>query len=99
MIQSGKKTIIGIIGIGKWGQNLLRNFAALETCEIKYVCDGDQARLDKFSKEYPSTRFITEIDLLLKDNAVEAIVIATPLKIQRGSGSPVRVIAIAPAAR
>jgi kynurenine formamidase len=28
-----------------------------------------------------------------------AIVIATPLKIQRGSGSPVRVIAVAPAAR
>jgi kynurenine formamidase len=28
-----------------------------------------------------------------------AIVIATPLKIQRGSGSPVRVIAIAPVAR
>jgi kynurenine formamidase len=42
---------------------------------------------------------LTQLANVDKLPATGAIVIATPLKIQRGSGSPVRVIAIAPAGR
>ncbi len=69
---------IGIVGLGYWGPNWLRNFAALEGCELRWGCDLSKDRTAKFARQYPATRFTENVDNLLKDKSLDAIVIATP---------------------
>ena len=37
---------LAVIGAGYWGPNLIRNFAGIEACDLKVVCDRDPARLE-----------------------------------------------------
>lgn len=74
------KTIptIAIIGLGYWGPNLLRNFASLDECHVKYGCDKNKERLLRFQKQYPSVTFTTNADDIWNDPEVDGVVIATP---------------------
>ncbi|MFP4056413.1 MAG: Gfo/Idh/MocA family protein [Candidatus Brocadiia bacterium] len=69
---------LALIGTGNWGKNLLRNYAQLPGARLKYCCDLDEARLQAFREQYPETRFTTDVDALLGDPQVEAVVIAAP---------------------
>jgi predicted dehydrogenase len=70
---------IGIVGLGYWGPNLLRNFCALEgECTVKYGCDLRKETLKKMRKRYPAVTYTQDVNDLLKDKNLTAIVIATP---------------------
>jgi predicted dehydrogenase len=69
---------VAIVGLGYWGPNWLRNFSALDECEVAYACDLSDARLKKFSRMYPGTTFTKSYDEVLADSTVQAVVIATP---------------------
>ena len=58
MNQKRKKTIIGQVGLGRWGKNLLRNFSSLPDTLVKYACDLSPSCLDGLKGEYPSTIFV-----------------------------------------
>ena len=73
-----KKTSVGIVGLGYWGPNWLRNFSALEGCTLKVGCDLSKERCAKFSRLYPGTTFTSRYEDLLGDPSLDAIVIATP---------------------
>ena len=47
---------IGVAGLGYWGPNLARNFAAISGCELAWLCDEDDAVRDKLARAYPSAR-------------------------------------------
>ena len=32
---------VGVAGLGYWGPNLARNFAAIPGCQLAWLCDGD----------------------------------------------------------
>ncbi len=61
------------VGAGYWGRNLLRNFLALESAEVVAVCDTDSC----VRQAYSHLRTTDSYGKLLRDPAVEAIVIAT----------------------
>lgn len=69
---------VGIVGLGYWGPNLLRNFAALPDCTVKYGCDLEPQNLEKMRRKYPAVSYTTDFSDLLKDKDLTAIVIATP---------------------
>ena len=69
---------VGIVGLGYWGPNLLRNFAALPGCTVQYGCDLLPKNLEKLRKTYPAVTYTQSFDDLLKDKDLTAIVIATP---------------------
>lgn len=73
-----KMISVGIVGLGYWGPNWLRNFAALDGASLIYGCDLNKDRLAKFARQYPAIRFTNRLDDLLKDTSLDAIVIATP---------------------
>lgn len=73
-----KPVNIGIIGLGYWGPNWLRNFASLSRCTVKYGCDLSKERCQKFSALYPSITFTQSVDDLLSDTTLDAVIIATP---------------------
>jgi predicted dehydrogenase len=68
---------IAQVGIGQWGKNLVRNFAELG--DLTWLCDADPARLTEFGARYPSARITADVDELLADDAVDAVVVATPV--------------------
>lgn len=73
-----KRLTVGIVGLGYWGPNWLRNFSALD-CNVLYGCDLSKERCEKFAKQYPATTFTQTLNDLLADLALDAVVIATPV--------------------
>ena len=70
-------TQVAVVGVGGWGKNLARNYHQISDCSLKYVCDLDQAKLNKIQAQLPGTDLITNFDELLQDQALDAIIIAT----------------------
>jgi predicted dehydrogenase len=76
---SAEITNIGVIGLGHWGPNLARNFAALPDAAVTWLCDGNPAALDRQRPGHPSARTTDSIDDLLADDELDAVVIAAPV--------------------
>ena len=70
---------IGVVGLGYWGPNLIRNLSDLEVAEVRWICDLDQSRLEKYGRRYPSVSRTKDFADLLADPELEAVVIATPV--------------------
>ncbi len=70
---------VGIVGYGYWGKNLVRNFNALDTCDLVYVCEKNASLAEKCTKLYPNIKVVSDYAILLNDDTVDAIVIATPV--------------------
>ena len=70
---------IGVAGLGYWGPNLARNFAALPGCELAWCCDPSEAARARWAAAFPHARFTAELDDLLADDALDAVVVATPV--------------------
>ncbi len=70
-------TSVGVVGLNYWGPNLVRNFH--DIADLTWVCDLDQTHLDAIAARYPSARATTSFDELLADDALDAVVIATPV--------------------
>ncbi len=68
--------MIGCIGAGYWGRNLVRNFDALKA--LSWVCDADRARRDELAAAYPRARVTDSVDQVLSDPGVTGVAIATP---------------------
>jgi predicted dehydrogenase len=74
----GKKPVLGMIGCGYWGPNLLRNYAALDGAQLKVVADQSEERRRYVSKSYPQVQVVEDGETVLADPEVSAVVIATP---------------------
>ena len=70
-------TNVGVVGLNYWGPNLVRNFDAL--ADLTWVCDLDETHLTPVAERYPQARATTSFDELLADDALDAVVIATPV--------------------
>jgi predicted dehydrogenase len=71
---------IGVIGYGYWGPNLVRNFQECPDAAVRAVCDADPARLAQASRRYPAVAVTTDPAELVANPAVDAVVIATPVR-------------------
>ncbi len=70
---------IGVVGLGYWGPNLARNFASLPGCELAWCCDAAEEVRARVQDRFPGSRFTGDLDDLLGDAALDAIVLATPV--------------------
>ena len=70
---------VGVAGLGYWGPNLARNFAAVEGCELTWCCDASAEARERWRPSFPSARFTGELDDLLNDPELDAVVLATPV--------------------
>ncbi len=69
---------LGVIGLGYWGPNLVRNFLAQQEVTSVIGCDNDNKRLDNIKKKFPSVEVTNNFNDLIKDST-DAIAIATPV--------------------
>ncbi len=70
---------VGVVGLGYWGPNLVRNFYELPEAEVAWVCDLDQERLDRIGQRYPGIPLTTSFAQILADDSVDAVALATPV--------------------
>lgn len=68
------------MGCGYWGPNLIRNFRSLPDCVVKTICDKDEGRLKQLKSLYPEVHAETDFDRMLADTAIEAVVVAAPVR-------------------
>jgi predicted dehydrogenase len=70
---------IGVIGYGYWGPNLVRNFAETPGARVVAVSDLRSQRLAEIHGRYPTITTTTDYRDVLRNPAVDAVVIATPV--------------------
>jgi predicted dehydrogenase len=70
-------TRIGVVGLGYWGPNLARNFDRLPGAELRWICDQSQEARERFAPAFREARVSGDVDELLGDPELDAVVIAT----------------------
>jgi len=78
-VSRGDAVCIGVVGLGYWGPNLARNFASIPGAELRWACDGRASIRERMAPRHPGTRFTGELDDLLGDPDLDAVVLATPV--------------------
>jgi len=68
-----------VVGVGYWGPNLVRNLIEHKGADVAYVCDRDQAALARIKQRYPWIPTTTTLELVLGEDGVDAVAIATPV--------------------
>jgi predicted dehydrogenase len=74
-----RPVVVGVVGLGYWGPNLLRVLADDPAVEVAWICDTDKSRLAAMHRRYPAARVATDVRTVLVDPAVEAVALATPV--------------------
>ena len=67
---------VAVIGAGRWGKNLARNFYQLKV--LHTICDTNEALLDQHQHSYPDIKLTTNFKAVLDNAAITQVVIAAP---------------------
>jgi protoporphyrinogen oxidase/predicted dehydrogenase len=70
---------VGVVGLGYWGPNLVRNFSESPIFEVAWACDMRPEALDAVKRRYPGIACTTQVEDVLRDPDVDAVAIATPV--------------------
>jgi predicted dehydrogenase len=77
--QKSRKIKLGIVGLGYWGPNLLRNFLKINQAQVVLVCDQDGGRLQKTQSSYPQLAYTDKAQDIFVNPEIEAVCLCTPL--------------------
>ena len=70
---------VAVVGYGYWGPNLARNFHHMTGAQLAYVVDQDATARERARQLY-GCQTAMQIDDVLADPALDAVVIATPAR-------------------
>jgi predicted dehydrogenase len=76
-VERSSSISVAVVGLGYWGPNLARNFAALDDCELRWCCDVSEEKRQRLQSAFPGTRFTADLGDLLADPELDAVVLAT----------------------
>jgi predicted dehydrogenase len=76
----GNPLRVAVVGLGYWGPNIVRVLHDISGVELAWVCDRREDALTRVMRRYPAVRGSAEYERVLDDDAVDAIVIATPVR-------------------
>lgn len=69
---------VAVIGCGYWGPNIIRNFYQLPEAQLVSVCDTRSERLDYIREHFPGVHVTADMNDILTNPDVEAVVLTTP---------------------
>lgn len=67
---------IAVVGCGKWGRNLVRNFYSFGV--LKTVCELNSKILAQIREKYPALNLTSSLEDLEKDPEIQGVVVSTP---------------------
>jgi predicted dehydrogenase len=76
---AGDRLRMGVAGLGYWGPNLARNFAAIPSAELACCCDADPEARERVQRLFPGVRTCAHLSEMLGDASIDAVALATPV--------------------
>ena len=70
---------LGIIGVGNWGKNLVRDFSKISDIK-KCTSRGNVQNIKWLKKNYPSIEYVSNQKEIFNDEEINAVIISTPIK-------------------
>lgn len=67
-----------VVGYGYWGPNLVRNVIERPEFELVALCERDLQRGQAFNARVPDVPVIEDLDEILADPTIDALIVATP---------------------
>ena len=67
-----------VVGTGYWGPNLARNLRSSADWELAAICDLNLDRARKVAGRDAGVRVVQQLDDVLADDSIDAVVVATP---------------------
>lgn len=78
IVTAGRGVGVGIVGLGYWGPNHLRVLQESDVASLRWICDSDRSRVDRFARR-TRAEATTELDRVLEDPKTDAVIVATPI--------------------
>lgn len=69
---------IAVIGCGKWGMNHVRTACGIFGERLRLCCDNNPSSKDKVKEIAPECAFTSEIDDVVNDASINAVIVSTP---------------------
>lgn len=73
---NGYTKSLALVGAGRWGKNLARNFHKLGV--LHTLCDANEKLLDTYQHQYDGVHLTGNYLSVLQDNAIDKVAIAAP---------------------
>ncbi len=70
---------VGVVGLGYWGPNLIRNLHEIPEAECAWMCDLRPETLAAVGRRYPAVRQTRHLDEMLDDETLDAVAVVTPV--------------------
>ena len=70
---------VAVVGLGYWGPQLVRNVFESPHAELAAVCDARPEAIEQIARRYPGVRQTARFEDVLADDAIDAVMIATPI--------------------
>ncbi len=70
---------VGVVGVGYWGPNMIRNFMASKKNEMVACCDLNEKRLDYIKGLYPTVEVTTDCKSVITNPDIDLITVCTPV--------------------
>lgn len=71
---------IAVVGVGRWGPNLVRNMSAQPSANIVTLCDLNTELAERVAAKFcPEAKVESDIAEIARDPNVDAVVLATPV--------------------
>jgi predicted dehydrogenase len=71
--------VLGVIGCGYWGPNIVRSFASLPGCRVKRVADRKPGRLRFIADRFPDVCLSPDHADILSDPEIDVVCVVTPV--------------------
>jgi len=69
---------LAVLGAGRWGPNLIRNFHEAQDSRVVVVADGQRDRLSQLRERFPDVDVVPDAGDAITRDDVDAVVVATP---------------------
>ncbi len=71
------KIPVAVCGFGHWGRNYVRNFSEIRESRVEWCCELNPKGLDEVRERYPQVRVTADLNDVLKDPGVKAVIVST----------------------
>ena len=75
-MMKSQECFIGLVGLGYWGKNILRNLYEMGAVSIAF--DTDTKCISQRREQFPDIRYTTSLDDILSNEEIRAVAIASP---------------------
>jgi predicted dehydrogenase len=75
---AGPKIKVAVIGVGKWGREIISTLARIPQADLAAICDTSKSARDRAAKEAPAAIQAEDYKAILDNKDIGLVIVATP---------------------